>query len=244
MQDRRRIKGLVLAGAFSFAAMLAASAEAIPTVSVSPEGLSAANAAQAAFLAGLSSSTSESFESYSVAYFHTLPTPVGTFSQVLAGDDQPFCSPHCADGLWVLDAAHSPDWGRYATDGSKWLDTNDSRVTLWTAAPLPLPTRIGFFITDPDDAGGNFTLVALNALGQSSGAIDLVPDNQGNGRVFYVSISDPLGLKQFKIISNDPNDGLGIDRFTIGSPVPEPGTLTLLGTGLLAAALRRRRRRG
>ena len=236
-------QGFLLAGAASIAVLAAPSAEALPTISVSPEGLSAANAAQAAFLAGLSFHTTESFEGYSVGYFHSLPTAVGTFSQVLAGDEQPLCSPHCSDGLWVLDAAHSPAWGRFAVDGTKWLDTNDSRVTMWQAGPF-VPTRIGFFITDPDDAGGNFQIVATNALGQTTSPIDLVPDNEPNGTVFYVNISDPFGIKQFKILSNAPNDGLGIDKFTIGtSAVPEPATLGLLGSGLLAAALRGRKRR-
>jgi len=239
---RSRVLGLLL-GAASIGVLPAPTAEALPTVSVSPEGLSAANAAQAAFLGGLSIHATESFEGYAVGYVHSLPTPVGTFSQVLAGADQPFCSPHCSDGLWVLDAAHSPAWGRFATAGTKWLDTNDSRVTLWQAGPF-VPTQIGFFITDPDDAGGDFQLVALNSLGQSSGPIDLVPHHQADGTVFYVSLSDPLGIKQFKIISNDANDGLGLDRFTIGNPIPEPGTLSLLGTGLVTAALRRRKRGG
>jgi hypothetical protein len=239
---RSRARGFFLAGAAAFAVLLSPSAEALPIVSVSAEGLSAANAAQATFLAGLSFHTTESFEGYTVGYFHSLPTPVGTFSQVIAGDNQPLCSPHCSDGLWVLDAAHSPAWGRFATDGTKWLDTNDSRVTMWQAGAF-VPTRIGFYITDPDDAGGDFQIVTKNSLGQSS-TFDLVPNNEPNGTVFYVNISDPFGIKQFKILSNAPNDGLGIDRFTIGSPVPEPATLGLLGSGLVAAALRGRKRRG
>jgi hypothetical protein len=242
--ERIRAKAFVGAAALGLAVLLGASVEAVPVVSVSGEGLAAANAAQAAFLAGLATSTTESFESYAVAYYPTLVTSVGTFTQVSPGADEPLCSPHCSDGLWVLDAAHTPAWGRFATDGERWLDTNDSRETRWTAAPFPLPTRIGFFINDPDDAGGDFTLLALNGLGVSSSLIDLVADNLGNGKVFYVTVSDPEGLKEIRIFSNDPNDGLGIDEFTAGNPpVPEPGTMSLLGTGLLAAALRARRRR-
>ncbi len=234
---------LVLASSLGFVALLGASAEAIPVVSVSAEGLAAANAAQAAFLSGLGASTTESFETYAVDYYPALVTPVGTFSQVVAGNDEPLCSPHCSDGLWVLDAANSPAWGRFATDGDQWLDTNDSQETLWTA-PLSLPTRIGFFINDPDDAGGDFKLRAWNGLGVSSSLIDLVPDDQSSGRVFYVTISDPQGLKEIRIFSNDKNDGLGIDEFTADNPsVPEPGTLSLLGAGLFAAALRARHRR-
>jgi hypothetical protein len=233
-----------LAFAFGFAALLGSSAEAVPIVTVSGEGLAAANAAQTAFLSGLATSVTESFEGYTVGYYDPLvTTTVGTFSQVSPGDNEQYCTPHCSDGLWVLDATHSPPWGRFATDGSKWLDTNDSRVTKWDASPLPeLPTQVGFFITDPDDAGGNFQILALNGLGDSVLA-DLLPHSQSNGTVFYVTISDPAGLSEFKILSNDHNDGLGIDEFTAGNPVPEPGTLGLLGSGLLAAALRARRRR-
>src|ERR1700722_2406208 len=80
------------------------------------------------------------------------------------------------------------------------------------------------------------------------------PVLDGNGLVFAGSSLPPTS-QYFNIWGNGPNSysyfnnydswpiGSGnLDSFTVSGPVPEPATLTLLGTGLLAGCVIRRRR--
>jgi hypothetical protein len=80
------------------------------------------------------------------------------------------------------------------------------------------------------------------------------PVLDGNGLVFAGSSLPPTS-QYFNIWGNGPNNyayfnnydswpiGSGtLDSFTVSGPVPEPATLTLLGTGLLAGCVIRRRR--
>jgi hypothetical protein len=86
----------------------------------------------------------------------------------------------------------------------------------------------------------------------------LVTFGDGSSRSFDLQAAE-TSLSFFGITSGSriqsihfaPNGGrapsqigaFGIDNLTIGSPVPEPGTLGLLGGGVLAFGCRRRRRR-
>jgi hypothetical protein len=221
---------------------------AVPIVTVSGPSPTAASAAEAAFLASLGTLTTESFEGFPVGYVPSSVTAVGAFSQIKAGDNNQACAPHCSDGLWVLDAPHSPEWGRYKVgEGSNWLDSNDSKQAEWVSSPLAAPTRLGFYLVDPNDAGGLMDL--LIAVGGSNILFgDFLGGAFENGGIFYVTVFDPAGINSILFTSNHPNDGYGIDRFTIeewsavpepsgilllGTAVPEPSGILLLGTGLL-----------
>jgi hypothetical protein len=215
-------------------------------VSISPVGtagdMTAPRAAEAAFLASINYGLTETFEGFAVnTQGLSLSSAVGDFTMTTAGSGG-LCAPTCADGVKILDAANSPFSGRFNTTvgGSKWLDSFDARV--FDLTPIPGINAIGFYITDPNDSGGRFSFsVAGGAINVSFA--DIFGAALANGRVYYLSFTSADDITGLTIFANSSNDGFGIDNVTVGR-VPEPGTLALLGLGLLGAGFARRRRIG
>lgn len=234
------------------------------SISVSDQGISAANAARDAFIAGLGDFVSESFEGFSNGHIDA-----GTTG----------CVPACSDGVLnttgtgvFTDNDQSGDEnggglaigpqgagtnnlpGRDSSEGDHWLDSGDSEDVLWTSY-LPLGDSIGFYIYDPNDQGGDLIVTATG--GELAIYDDFLTGNT-NAFLYYVSIFDPDGIASIRFQSRDGrdgaglrgNDGWGIDEFTVGNArrftigtadVPEPGTFALFGLGLLGFAAYRRR---
>jgi len=104
-------------------------------------------------------------------------------------------------------------------------------------------SKVGFWL---NPSLGNVLLIAADTNFAFSG----ISENQlesGNGTAGnFVGIERPTAdIGGFKIIALGAN-GFTVDDFTFGgasttTPVPEPGTLALLGTGLFMLALRLRR---
>jgi hypothetical protein len=233
--------------------LTAPSAQAVPTLTfTSPStNTSAAVAAEAAFLAGLSAgSITETFEGYTATRTTTydpLSTPVGSFDQISMGSTGGACDDvrNCV-GLAILDNLTSPFEGRFAAppgaDNSNWLDSNDSPEMKFT---LTAGFRaVGFYLTDPNDAGGQMTITGTDGTTASFAFGDIFTGPLDSGYVSYLTIVDPTGIQDITFLSGAPGDGYGIDTVTIGNPVPEPGTLLLVGGGVVALALRGRRKRG
>jgi hypothetical protein len=235
--------GLVLAsGAVSAAPIMSYTISAAGTQS----NLATPRGAEADFLASLDGAVTETFEGFAVGLqAPSINTLVGAFAMTTAGTGGA-CGTTCSDGVKILSATTSPFSGRFNTtiSGTKWLDSFDART--FTMTPKAGINSIGFYITDPNDSGGRFSFT----LGSGDVEVDfgsVFGSSLSNGRGFYLTFSSSEDITGLTIFANNSNDGFGIDDVTVGRlaiGVPEPGSLALLGLGLLGMGLARRRRLG
>lgn len=219
-------------------------ASAAPILSISVQGATAAGQAESDFLATLEGGyVTENFESGSYtpgAQSITINSVagVGSFTSVVAGSGG-LCdsgSYDCNDGLAVLDAGTTPFGGRYSVSGDNWLDSMDAREM--SISPAAGYNAMGFYMTDPNDAGGRFSIGGVDF-----DFSDIFGSALGNGNIFYITLFDTAGLGDVSIFSNNPDDGYGLDDVTAGIiRVPEPGTLALFGLGLAGLSVTRRRK--
>lgn len=230
---------LVAAG---IALSVSAWASAIPVMTISGQGSAAATAAEASFLATLGGSQiTETFDTagYTAgAQSLTINSVagVGSFTSVSQGSGGA-CdngSYSCSAGLAVLDSTTTPFNGRFSVSPDNWLDSMDA--TEMKISPTAGYNAMGFFMTDPNDAGGRFSVG-----GTDFSFNDIFGSSLSNGRIFYISLYDASGLGDVSIFSNNNDDGYGLDNVTIGSvSVPEPGTLALFALGLMGLGIARK----
>lgn len=233
----------VLTG-MALVASLPAQAALINTTVVGDTDAAVAQNAEQSFLSQLNAGfVTESFEGFPVETTSgPFNTAVGEFSGSGQGNQSGACIQPCSD-IQVLDANASPFNGRFAVgnvdEGSKWLDSNDLNTVSWAMSGGPSGfNAFGFFLMDGADQGA-----VLNVTFSDQSSQDVVLEelaSQANGNLYYMAgISDvPILNATVTFQNTDGNldgDGFGIDRATLGvARVPAPGTVGLLGAGLLA----------
>ena len=202
------------------------------------------------WLAGGQFTLLESFESIDKNWHYSLTSDdLGTFHSVGA---QAGIGSSSYKGI-VGDADEFPykfrvtddkRFGRFNTtpDGSKFLDSADiTMITLDIKEDANI-SKMFFFMTDPGDVGAKTSVKSINKLSEDFD-IDNISSGQGNKSLWFVGIDagDDYISNITWSTGDHTNDGFGLDDFTQVAPVPEPGTLLLLGAGITGLALYRRR---
>lgn len=255
---RKLFSGL---GAVAGVALLASAAHAVPTVSFTVSSVgsqgdqSAPAAAETDFLDSLEAGyTTEGFEGFNAGTRQIqLFSGVGSFVQATAGGGG-LCETlpgGCSNGIAILDSSTSPYVDRFAVGGSNWMDNVGTRSMVF--APIAGINSIGFFAADMGDSLVDYSFSILSA-GVSTALGNIFAGTvspQANLR--YITFSSTEDIQGLWITTNQNREGYGIDNVTVGrlasvdaagvepNGVPEPGTMALLGLGLLGARLVRRR---
>lgn len=181
----------------------------------------------------------ESWEGSSNSY----DTDVGTYT--LTSPGQPDSGNENIDQL-MIESNATGEFGRSVlADDDLWLDSNDATEVVWDLGGALTGSgpfdSFGFQLADAADVSADLTLNFAD--GEEMGSTT-IPFERSNGNLRYVTLHSDRNIVGGQLTFNNStvNDGWGIDNVTVGK-VPEPGSLLLMGLGLLGLGAARRRTR-
>ncbi|PHQ26370.1 hypothetical protein CLH62_01875 [Marinobacter guineae] len=166
-------------------------------------------------------------------------TSVGTFQLTQAET-----SPNSDDvqiGDLMIEDKKTGEFGREFA--GNWLDSNDAATVTWSVMDGAAGNRnaLGFYLSDSNDI--NASLKLEFADGTVSDEIQITSPLADNNLAYVTIFSDVFFTSAMLTFNNGTgtNDGWGLDNVAVAK-VPEPGTLALLGLGLAAMGISRRRK--